>query len=283
MSYLDRIEECNAHDLSGFVPFLVADLRVGWMRPAFVRRLAAFEDVFAVGPTEVRLTPALDAADPRSRTEAVDPVLRRLAEDGVIQGWREEPYRVGVSFAAEPLLRIERAAVPFFGIRAYGVHVNGFVRAEDGIRMWIGRRASDKPTYPGMLDNFVAGGQPAGVGLFDNVVKEAGEEACVPGELARRALPVGAISYCQETPEGLKPDVMFCYDLELPAEFAPRNTDGELEDFYLWPAEKVMRTVAETAEFKFNCNLVCIDFFVRHGLLDPEHPDYLEIVRRLRS
>ena len=134
-----------------------------------------------------------------------------------------------------------------------------------------------------MLDNFVAGGQPVGIGLMDNVVKEAGEEAGVPPELARHARPVGAITYCQETTIGLKPGVMFCYDLELPADFVPHNTDGELEDFYLWPVEKVMEVVADKSDFKFNCNLVCIDFFVRHGLLDPTRPDYVDIVRGLRT
>jgi hypothetical protein len=40
--------------------------------------------------------------------------------------------------------------------------------------------------------------------------------------------------------------------------------------------------VSETREFKFNCNLVLIDFFVRHGLVDPGRGDYLDIVAGLR-
>jgi 8-oxo-dGTP pyrophosphatase MutT (NUDIX family) len=132
-----------------------------------------------------------------------------------------------------------------------------------------------------MLDNFVAGGQPVGIGLMENVIKEAKEEAGVPPEIARRARPIGLVSYCQETPEGLKPDVLFDYDLELPPDFVPRNHDGEIAEFYLWPAEQVMEVTAETRDFKFNCNLVNIDFFVRHGLIPPDHPDYVDIVRGL--
>lgn len=281
MSFLDRIAECNAHDLSGFLPFEIVGTKVGWLRPAFAERLAPHEDVFEIGADAVRLAPGLTS--PGARTRAVDAVLRGLAEDGLIVGWRDEPYPVGTGFAAPPLMQIERAAVAFFGVRAYGVHVNGYVRDGAALSMWIGRRARDKPTYPGMLDNFVAGGQPVGIGLMDNVIKEAGEEAGVPEALARQARPVGAISYCQETESGLKPDVMFCYDLELPAGFVPKNTDGELEEFYLWPVAKVMETVAGTREFKFNCNLVCIDFFIRHGLLDPERPEFLDIVKGLKS
>ena len=36
------------------------------------------------------------------------------------------------------------------------------------------------------------------------------------------------MSYVSLLPEGLKPDVLFCYDLELPADFQPRPQDGEV-------------------------------------------------------
>lgn len=281
MSFLDRIAECNAHDLSGFLPFEVAGRRVGWVRPAFARRLAAYEGAFETAPDRAALAPRF--ADPEARTEALAAVVRDLSARGALGPLRGEDYAVAAGFGAETLARIDRCAVAAFGIRACGVHVNGFVRAGGTLSMWIGRRARDKATFPGMLDNLVAGGQPAGLGLMENVVKEAGEEAGIPEALARQARPVGVVTYRQETEEGFKPDAMFCYDLELPAGFVPKNADGELEEFYLWPVERVMETVAETREFKFNCNLVCIDFFARHGLLDPERPDFVEIVARLRS
>ena len=280
MSYLDRIAECNAHDLGGFLPFRIGEARPGWVKPAFARRLADFPDVFAVDEGGVRTAPRLDGFE--ARTEAVEAVLRTLSEDGTIGRWRDEAYPVGGTLFGAHLMSMDRSAIPFFGVRAYGVHINGFVRDGGRLLMWIGRRAADKATYPGMLDNFVAGGQPVGIGLMENVIKEAGEEAGVPEALAAAARPVGAVSYRHETEEGLKPDVMYCYDLELPASFMPENQDGEIAEFYLWPVEQVMETVAGTGEFKFNCNLVCIDFFVRHGLIDPESPDYLDIVQGLR-
>ena len=42
-----------------------------------------------------------------------------------------------------------------------------------------------------------------------------------------------------------------------------------------------MATVDASDDFKFNCNLVIIDF-IRHGILPPEHPDYENILRGLR-
>lgn len=279
MSFLDRIAECNAHDLAGFVRFVVAGTAVGWVKRPFAARLAGLREVFTVDETAVTLAPAL--ATYEARTRAVEDALRDFAADGTIKGWRNERYPVGARFLGPHLLAMERAAIPFFGVRAYGVHVNGFVRGASGLAMWIGRRAYDKPTFPGMLDNFVAGGQPVGIGLLDNVIKEAAEEAGVPAELARRARPIGLVSYCQETADGLKPDVLFNYDLELPEDFVPANRDGEIAEFYRWPVEKVIALTETTREFKFNCNLVNIDFFVRHGLIPPDHPDYVEIVRGL--
>lgn len=279
MSYLDHIAACNTHDLAHFVPFAVAGQRVGWVKKDFVDVLADYPDVFAANAREVTLVPELD--DYAARTAAVDDALRDLASRGIVTDWRDEPYRVGGSFAGPHLFEMERAAVPFFGVPAYGVHINGFVRRNGELHMWIGRRADDRAVCPGQLDNMIAGGQPVGVGLLENVIKEAEEEASVPEALARRAVPVGTISYCQETETGLKPDVMFCYDLELPADFTPENRDGEISAFHLWPVEKVMEVVDTTFDFKFNCNLVNIDFFVRHGRLAPDHPDYVEIVRGL--
>src|SRR3546814_15669982 len=86
-------------------------------------------------------------------------------------------------------MRIERAACPVLGIRAWGVHMNGYVRRADGLHLWVARRARDKPTYPGMLDNTVAGGQPIGLGLKENLIKECAEEAGIPAALAARAVP----------------------------------------------------------------------------------------------
>jgi 8-oxo-dGTP pyrophosphatase MutT (NUDIX family) len=279
VSYLDHIERCNAWQPGHFVPFTVDGLVLGRVKPAFAARLAAFPEVFVVDADGVALAPGVDGFEARSA--AVEGALRALEADGAVAGWRGENYPVATSFAAPPLFQMERAAVPLMGVRSYGVHVNGFVRRDDGIHMWIGRRARDKATFPGMLDNFVAGGQPIGIGLMDNLIKEAAEEAGVPRAIAVRAVPVGAITYCMETEDGLKPDVQFAYDLELPADFTPQNTDGELEEFYLWPVERVMAVTRDTREFKFNCNLINIDFFVRHGLIQPDDPDYLDILAGL--
>ncbi len=285
MSYLDRIREINRHDPDGFAPFVVDGRRLGAVRRDRIGPLLSVTDaVVRSGGDVLAFADGLAAAGPEAvtaRNAAMAAAVARLSEAGAIGALRRELYPAARRFGEGPAFVIDRAAVPFFGLRAWGVHLNGYTRRGGGLHMWIGRRARDKPTYPGRLDNMVAGGQPAGLGLTENLVKECAEEADIPEALARQARPAGAITYVQEAPEGLKPDVQFCFDLELPPDFVPRNTDGEIESFALWPIDRVARTVAETREFKDNCNLVVIDFLIRHGFILPDDPDYVALVSGL--
>lgn len=279
MSYLQRIEEINRYDLSHFRPWWVEGTRVGWVKPAFAAALAGHDAVFEVSEAGVRLRPAL--ADPRARSAAVAEVVADLHQRGVIRHWYDELYPVNTGFSRPALLLLERAAVPLFGARAYGVHVNGIVRRDDGWWMWVARRSRSKPNFPGMLDNFVAGGQPAGLDLLDNVIKECGEEAGVPPALAGLAQPVGELRYCVETEQGLKPDTIFAFDLELPPDFEPHANDGEVESFELLPLAEVADLVANTRQFKPNCNLVVIDFLLRHGFIAADDPQRLALQQAL--
>ena len=217
--------------------------------------------------------------------------MASLRDAGIITGWRNELYPVQTSFYDPPSLLLERAASPFFGIKAYGIHLNGYVRRPNGeFLLWVARRSATKPTWPGKLDHIVAGGQPYGLSLRENVIKECQEEAGIPAELASKAVPVGAVSYTSLQSAGLKRDVLFCYDLELPEGFQPVPEDGEVEEFFLLPLDDVAKIISEGTwdendrnAYKDNCNLVVLDFLIRHGVLVPDTPGYLKILNGLRS
>jgi len=279
VGFLQHLRRCNRHDLSGFIPFRVEGAVVGRVRPAFAEYLTAWPEVFAVMPEGVELV--VEHSGVEERSAAVAEVLNALVEQGVLPPLHGELYGATAHSRSDAVLLIDRAAAPCFGIRAFGQHLNGYVRKDNRCHMWIGRRASDRMIYPGKLDHLVAGGLPHNISLAGNLAKECWEEAAIPPELVSQAIPVGTVSYVAESERGLKPDTLYCYDLELPADFQPRCTDGEVEEFYLWPVEQVMELVRETEEFKQNCNLVIIDFLIRHGFIGPEHDDYLELVTGL--
>jgi 8-oxo-dGTP pyrophosphatase MutT (NUDIX family) len=279
-SYLRHIRALNPPITEPLVPWTVAGQTVGWLRSPLVERLLAWPEVFRIDGDQIALDRRLD--DFRSRTEALGELIAALSDEGILAPLIDEPYPVTPAGREAALAVLDRAAAAAFGVRAFGQHLNGYVRDGEDWQMWIGRRARDRRVFPGALDQVVAGGLPFGVGLNENLVKECQEEAGMPPHLARQAKPVGVVTYNRMTEKGFRPDVLYCYDLELSPEFRPLNTDGEVQEFLLLPLEEVMQIVRETDEFKLNCNLVLIDFLVRHGFLGPESPEYLEIVQGLR-
>ncbi|HWK43540.1 MAG TPA: DUF4743 domain-containing protein [Stellaceae bacterium] len=279
--YLDHVHACNRFDPTRFRPLLHGAARIGWLGAEAAAALAAYPGVFDVRADAVSLV--LGDADPARLTRAVDEVVEDLVGRGLVSKWRNEFFEVAARWGDAPLFELDRGAVSFFGVRSYGVHLNGVRRDGVDLTLWIGRRALDKKVAPGKLDNMVAGGIGAGHGLPGTLHKEAAEEADIPASLIRQAIPVGAITYRLETPGGLRDDTLFVYDLDVPAGFQPRNTDGEIADFRLLDAAECLRLVETTDAFKFNVNLVLIDFGIRHGLIGPNHPDYLALVRGLRQ
>jgi len=144
--------------------------------------------------------------------------------------------------------------------------------------MWVARRSPTKQTWPGKLDQIVAGGISCGEGIQETLIRECAEEASIPDELAKTATPAGCVSYFFEDERGLFPEVQFVFDLQLPQNFQPVNSDGEVGEFYCWSIDKVKDKIA-TEEFKPNCALVVLDFLIRHGLITPDsEPHYVDFV-----
>jgi 8-oxo-dGTP pyrophosphatase MutT (NUDIX family) len=279
MSLLRHIRRCNAWRAERFVPLWRGEAKIGLMRRDNAEALRRFGDVFSVEPDGVRL---IARGDFEAVSAAVDAVVERLVAEGRVAKWRNEFFAVAQYWGAPVLFKLDRGAISFFGARAYGVHVNGWRRAGGGIELWIGRRAPDKKVAPDKLDNLVAGGIGHDHGLEGTLIKEAGEEASLPRDLAARAVPVGALSYRMEVEHGLRDDVLFLYDLEIPEGFTPKNRDGEIVEFRLMPAREAVARVRDGEDFKFNVNLVIIDFALRHGLVTAEDPEYLDLVTGLR-
>ena len=254
MELIRHIRACNNAVLPGERRRVwVAGQAVGWIMPALAAAAAA-------------QGARLDADGLTLRPEQIEAVTRAMAGAGLFR-WRGEAFDVRAEAEGPSLARIDRGALPKFGIGAVGVHVNGLV----GDRLWVARRSRDKPLDPGKLDHLVAGGVAAGDTVAATVIKEAGEEAGLPAALAATARAVGRVEYAMARDEGLRRDTLFCYDLELPAGFEPVPSDGEVEAFELWPLARVLDCVRATDDFKFNVNLVLIDLFLRRGLIgEPE-------------
>jgi isopentenyldiphosphate isomerase len=265
---LARVAVCHTADPSDFVPWSVDDQLVGRVHRQREPLLAIAGSPFVRSRDGWQLA----GADFHERSRAMAQFVGLLADQGHCRRPLGELYAVHADDVGPPRLQIDRAAVPWFGVRAEGVHLNGLVVTAAGLSMWVGRRARDKRTFPGHLDNLVAGGQPFGLTPEQTLRKECHEEAGMPAELAAAARPATTIHYTQQHGSDWKPDRLHCFDLELPPDFVPRPNDGEVEAFVLWSVPQLVASLAGDDPWKPNCVLVVLDCLLRRGALDGHLP-----------
>lgn len=214
------------------------------------------------------------ALGPELNATSLDEVIR-LCDSIKAQSetWNDEPFGFYLPGQTQPAGQLPRAAVSHLGLLAYGVHANGFTRRDGQLHIWVAKRSMTKPTFPGQWDNMVGGGLTAGYTHREILVKETDEEAGLNVDDMLATEFIGCLNYQHAHETGLRNDCLFVYDLELPESLEPHPKDGEVERFELWSMDQLRDTIRRTRDFKYNCNLVMIEFMLRHGVLD-DHPDH---------
>jgi 8-oxo-dGTP pyrophosphatase MutT (NUDIX family) len=186
---------------------------------------------------------------------------------------------------ANQFIHLERFTAPLWGIAGQGAHLTAYVNTPSGLKVWVPRRAANLFTYPNMLDTTVAGGVKSDDSPFQCILAESDEEASLPADFVKKnARATGVITYVAEgrATRLISSTVLYVFDLELPETMIPSPKDGEVAGFELMSIEEINAAMFQQ-EFKPNCTLVMIDFFMRHGIITPDNEeDYVEIATRLR-
>ncbi len=280
MSFIERLNACNHFNRQSVLPFLIDHQQVGWIKKTHLSFLMNKTKFFQLDTDSVQLTDFLN--DYEKRTQAITEVVSDLRQEGVVSDWRSELYPVAPFYGQQPLLALERSVAPFFGIKTYGTHLNGYYEKDNQIWVWIAQRASHLKFAPNKLDNLAAGGLSLGLSPQENMFKEAIEEAQISTDLLSNMRSVGAVSYLMDTPRGITPDTMFVYDLKLPADFNPTTDGSEVSSFMTFSLSELTTLIDDTDHFKYNSALVIIDFLIRHGGISADHPEYLMTINALR-
>lgn len=190
---------------------------------------------------------------------------------------------------------INRNAAPYLGISSVGVHLLCYVRdeQEDGasgkkpgsgnVSLWLAQRAASKSHNALRWDPTVAGGQPASMGFFENVIKEAGEEAGIDADMVvKQAVATGCLSQMTSKTDGtcMKPSLYYTWDMRVDREtFVPEPADGEVTAFELCSSEQLEYEVRHGDRLRPAMILVVTDFLIRHGVITPDNePDYAQIL-----
>lgn len=257
------------------LPFLVGQRPVGSVDASHVPALQPFSRWLRVHGQQIELL------DTPARDSALATMNAALREQGLIRAWRDETFALFEPQTLQPLALMERAATRFWGTLTLGAHATGFVRGEGGqvAALWIARRADDKATDPGLLDNLIGGGVPHTQSPREALLREAWEEAGLTPAQAEAAEARSVLVLERDIPEGLQHEQLHSFDLELPPGLQPRNQDGEVQSFTLMPPAQVLQHMA-AGEMTVDAAVVTLDFLLRHRLLEPE-PALVAAMHRL--
>src|SRR3989339_14157 len=126
MSFLEKIKGLNGFDASSYRKFHAGDSHVGYIRDDKAKLALSFDKVLV---EENNGTICLNNkfADFASRSDAIKSILPGLEAGGAFAfPLKNEMYPVVIDHGSEPLFQIERNAAIFFGVRVFGLHVNGY-------------------------------------------------------------------------------------------------------------------------------------------------------------
>lgn len=262
------------------------DFKLGYLTQPVIDLMSNHPHEFTINPQTktVQLSPQLDTLEKRTaKLNEIALQWKSADQLDLNHGWRNEYYTI-YDPKHEPYFQLERAACPWFGVVMYGVHITGYVNTkEEGMKIWVPRRSYSKPTYPGKLDNTVAGGLGYPYGVLDTCYKECWEEAGLEESYTKdKLINVGVISYLYQF-EGstVQPEVEYIFDLDMSDGKIPHPVDNESMDFQLMSIPEVIEKL-KNDEFKHNCSIVIIDFLIRHGFINASNEkNYTEINNRL--
>lgn len=280
MSFLKYLQECNVYQENEFTPLVYEGNHLGYIYNEMMKGLFEFPDIFhfrTLKSEKSFIEMKFNNSDFLTISSRFNDVTKSLLLKGIIKNRHgEEFYRVSLQDFSKPIFQVLRCAVPFFGFRIYGVHLNGFTPINGRLYMWAGKRGQGV-AEAGKFDHLVCGGQPAHLTFAENLLKESEEEASIPNEYLKQVKSVGATSCWTQIGKTLNRFTPFMFDLELPEKFKPKNIDGALESFSLIDVQELYENPSKIREFKSSCFPVLISFLIRHGYIKSDHLEYLDL------
>ncbi|KAF5564183.1 NUDIX hydrolase domain-containing protein [Fusarium napiforme] len=230
---------------------------------------------------------------------------------------------------ADPGVNVLPLSIPLplrgvLGILTVGVHLNVYrVKEEDGKetidQIWVSHRSKDPNySYPGMLDQIVAGGADTNdtidgqLAPCKTLAREAREEAGLTidhqtrqvffeemggddGDKKKKMrIHVGTVERASSITffdlkdesagdlynKHLEPGLRIVYDLKITnPSFRPKKMESAIERFEPMEVPQVTESL-NSNQWKPNCGLVMLDFMVRHGLVTKHDESRFERIKK---
>ena len=164
-------------------------------------------------------------------------------------------------FCDKKIFNIKRNLLSFFGFPSYGVHCNIWKKHKDKFIIYFAKRSKKLKNFPGYADNAVAGGQPNNLSIFENLKKEAYEEAGINDKYFNEIQRGSVVSYFHNYNNQFISAVIFNYHLNKVDGLELKNIDGEVDNFFSLNLDDIYKLI-EKNQLKPNCVIPILDFIL---------------------
>lgn len=277
---LNLLKARNSFKINDFIPVFVNENIIGFVHHENKELITNSNSKFNVGRDKIILK--TDCYNYDYLTKIFQEINEDLISKNVLNySHNGEMYRVVTNDFSTPLFSINRYAASFWGIRIFGVHLNGLVRNNSGqINMWYSQRSKNR-LAAGMLDHLVCGGQPSDITLIENLYKESYEEAGIGNNLIKNAIPVGVVSCVEQKDKFLNRFTPFIFDLFLSDDFKHISNDRSASCFSTLSLNELLKNPQKIQDFKSACQPVIISLLIRFGYIKPDDKYYIHLCSML--
>ena len=164
-------------------------------------------------------------------------------------------------FCDKNIFIIKRNFLPLFGFPSYGVHCNIWKKHKDKFVIYFAKRSEKLKSFPGYIDNTVAGGQPTNLSIIGNLKKEAYEEAGINSKYLAKIKRGNVVNYFHNNNNNFISAIIFNYHLYKVDELELKNIDGEVQSFFSLTLENIYKLL-EKNQLKPNCIIPILDFIL---------------------
>ncbi len=184
-------------------------------------------------------------------------------------------------FCENHIFIIKRNFLSLFGFPSYGVHCNVWRKHKDKFIIYFAKRSEKLKSFPGYVDNAVAGGQPTNLSIHDNLKKESYEEAGIKSKYLTKIQRGNVVSYFHNNNNNFISAVIFNYHLYKVDELKLKNIDGEVKSFFSLTFEDIYKLL-ERNQLKPNCIIPILDFILLNDYHFLSKATIVEIKKILR-
>lgn len=270
---LEALQTLNTFSLSKFIPIISKNKSIGWIHRSNYELIS--QKGLLIKEKNLDYL-SLDLSEAKRFFENIYLEMIKLKIiNNSVKEWCPVFYenskqpRVNFShhkiFGSNKLFDVQRSILGFFGFPAYGVHLNGWKEKGGKFYFLLAKRSKNLVKFPGLYDNFVAGGVVSNLSIIENLMKEAFEEAGIGSKRMKLVKQCSKISYCHLAKNYFCPSVIFIYDLKIADAEKFFNIDGEVEKFEFFNLEEIFEMVQQK-KLKPNCIIPILDFIIRRNI-----------------